>query len=209
MAEFGEMIQALNLGDLVSAPIEACVAGAEEANNATLEYVHSLTLDNEHRGLNSKMNFSFRDAATGATKKLSLPLFSLLPESVCADSSLFSHFDVLSVQFTYQDVGSSVPRTITVPLLALVPVPYLKIEEAILRFSTTVSEVKSVVGTEKTSAEMKGSFAAAKDCTAVRESRYNVMPTIDFNITVSGGDVPGGISKMLDLLGGAVTVTDA
>jgi hypothetical protein len=107
--------------------------------------------------------------------------------------------------------------SLEVPLLTILPIPFLRIETMDINFKASISQstqtsdkTQNVVeagATLKASAsywfvkaEMNASVSSKKDTTSSRDSRYAVEYTMDINVHAVQDDVPGGLAKVLNLL---------
>jgi len=106
---------------------------------------------------------------------------------------------------------------ITVPLLTIVPIPFIRIDEMSIDFkanvtSCTQSEDKksqSLSSTAKVSgsarylffsANLEASISSKKDSESTKNSRYSVETTIDIHVHAVQDELPAGLSKMLNIL---------
>jgi len=104
-----------------------------------------------------------------------------------------------------------------VPLLTIVPIPFLRIENMDIHFKASISQStenkeEDSSSVEKTAnvsgsasywffkAKMSASVSSKKDSSSTRESRYAVEYTMDINVHAVQDDVPGGLAKVLNLL---------
>ncbi len=123
------------------------------------------------------------------------------------------------VNFEYRKDGRH--AVLSVPLLTIVPIPFLAIRDIDIAFkanisasssvSTTVSKSTAVDASAKISAgvnlglfkgsmEMSASVSSKKDSTATRDSKYSVEYTMDVAVKAGQDDMPAGMSKVLQLL---------
>ena len=131
------------------------------------------------------------------------------------------------VNFTYQSNG--VRKILTVPILTLVPIPYIAIKSINIAFkanisasssvSTTTSESLSTefgmkskakfgFGIASASVEMNASISSKKDSTATRDSKYSVEYTMDVGVTAGQEDMPAGMLKVLEILNNSLEVVN-
>lgn len=95
----------------------------------------------------------------------------------------------ISVTFHFFMEGSL--KKMTIPLLALIPVPYLQINNVSLAFKSDVaatSEGKLVGKISNTTA-------------ANSSSKFNFQSNIKVNVKASSGNMPAGLSKVLEICG--------
>lgn len=110
------------------------------------------------------------------------------------DSSL----EPVTVSF-YFESGGQVHR-IVMPLLLIVPVPYLQIDRVDLTFQATVTESRMNHDTRKLS--LKAKYSAPGDSAEVSnetKAEYMNKRCIDINLSVTSADTPMGISKLLEI----------
>lgn len=118
---------------------------------------------------------------------------------------------------------------ISVPLLTIVPIPYIAIHNIDIDFKLAVSGVEqdstesgfTVEGqqtrssetkkgggwlTKKKVSKMTTSISTKRDSKSTSDSRYSVEATIDVSVHAGQESMPAGMSKILELLGGALDV---
>jgi len=122
------------------------------------------------------------------------------------------------VEFEYDsDEGT---KTLKVPLLALVPIPYIKIDDMTIQFKANISagtaaeeetkteeEKKASLsasanarwGVAKLSANFNASYSAKKDSSASASSKYAVEYTMDVYVHASQDDIPKGMLTVLQI----------
>jgi hypothetical protein len=113
--------------------------------------------------------------------------------------------------------GETPMMKLQVPLLSIVPIPFLRIENLDIHFKASLSqsmetkesetssterkgEVKASGGWFTCKAEMSASISSKKDSSATRDSRYSVEYTMDINVHAVQDDIPAGLAKVLGLL---------
>lgn len=110
------------------------------------------------------------------------------------DSSL----EPVTVSFYFESAGQV--HRIVMPLLLIVPVPYLQIDRVDLTFQTTVTESRMNHDTRKLS--LKAKYSAPGDSAEVSKetkAEYMNKRCIDINLSVTSADMPMGISKLLEI----------
>lgn len=123
--------------------------------------------------------------------------------------------NVANVIFKYGE-GSSV-QTLQVPLLTIVPIPFIRIDDMSINFKASMSQTNSTEEKESSSttkkadlkvgasywfvkAEMSASISSKKDSSSTQNSKYSVEYTIDVNVHAVQDDMPAGMSKILNIL---------
>ena len=110
------------------------------------------------------------------------------------DSSL----EPVTVSFYVESAGQV--HRIVMPLLLIVPVPYLQIDRVDLTFQATVTESRMNHDTRKLS--LKAKYSAPGDSAEVSKetkAEYMNKRCIDINLSVTSADMPMGISKLLEI----------
>ena len=136
--------------------------------------------------------------------------------------------DVRSVTFDYKfrDTadGTEKTATLTVPLLTIVPIPYLRIDDMTIDFTSKITE--EMIRTKKrdtsvdASAELsinyksflspvkvgfKASVSVKHSSSTATSNRYKTEHTININVRAVQDDIPGGMSRVLDLLESSIS----
>lgn len=135
--------------------------------------------------------------------------------------------EAVNVSFQFMQNGRMVQ--LNVPLLTIVPIPYIAIHDIDINFkanisasSSSVSEQSSSsaldVGAEVTAglkvgpfhmdAKMNANYSSKKDSKATQESKYSVEYTMDVAVKAGQDSMPAGLAKVLELLGSALDVSD-
>lgn len=110
------------------------------------------------------------------------------------DSSL----EPVTVSLYFESAGQV--HRIVMPLLLIVPVPYLQIDRIDLTFQATVTESRMNHDTRKLS--LKAKYSAPGDSAEVSKetkAEYMNKRCIDINLSVTSADMPMGISKLLEI----------
>ena len=118
---------------------------------------------------------------------------------------------------------------LNVPLLTIVPIPYIAINSVDINFkaninasSSSVSEnsshteyggevdakAKLNLGLFSLEANLKANYSTKKDSKATEESKYSVESTIDVAVKAGQESMPAGMARVLEMLNGAVDTVD-
>lgn len=129
-----------------------------------------------------------------------------------------------NVSFVYQKDGQQVK--LIVPILTIVPIPLIIIDEVNIEFKANISasasqttedssseevaaeasaEAKIGWGPFSLSARFQASYSSKKDSKATQDSRYSVEYTQDVRIHASQAGMPAGLSTVLNILSNAAT----
>ena len=107
--------------------------------------------------------------------------------------------------------------TIQVPLLTIVPVPFIRIDDMTIDFKANISSTRETEDKTKESrqggvkvqasaryliakASLEASFSSKKDSESTKNSRYSVETTMDVHVHAVQDALPGGLAKMLNIL---------
>lgn len=113
--------------------------------------------------------------------------------------------------------------SITVPLLTIMPLPFIRIESMTVNFKASISAVDTRTESDATSTnkELKGdatlgyawwkvnvggSISSKKDSTATNTSKYSVEHTMDISVHAAQEDMPAGLAKILSMLTDSIAV---
>lgn len=132
------------------------------------------------------------------------------------------------VAFSFNRGGRMVQ--LNVPLLTIVPIPYIAINTIDINFKASISaststtsetaehteaggeldaKAKLNLGLFSLQANLKANYSSKKDSKATAESKYSVESTIDVAVKAGQESMPAGMAKVLELLGTALDVVDA
>ena len=106
------------------------------------------------------------------------------------------NLEPVTVTFYFESAG--VVNILTIPLLCIVPVPYLQIEQVNLTFQATVTE--SSMSDDRL--QLKAKYSSPGDSgeeSDVSKAEYQNRRCIDVNLCVTAADMPMGISKILEI----------
>ncbi len=134
----------------------------------------------------------------------------------------------INVRFEYIQGGRAM--VLIVPLLTIVPIPYIAIDEIDINFKAKISassssssekssstsfdagvKTKASVRTffVKASAEMHANISSKKDSKATQESKYSVEYTMDVHVHAGQDGMPAGMAKVLEILSSSVDTVNA
>lgn len=134
-----------------------------------------------------------------------------------------------TVNVSFQFIKDGRMAQLNVPLLTIVPIPYIAIHTIDISFKANInaSSSSSSVSSESTSvdagvagstsvnagifkinADFHANYSSKKDSTATQESKYSVEYTMDVNVKAGQDSMPAGLAKVLELLGNSLDVCD-
>lgn len=118
---------------------------------------------------------------------------------------------------------------LNVPLLTIVPIPYIAVEDIDLNFKASISASSSSVSETSSSesldaggdvtaglkigpfhldAKPNANYSSKKDSKATEDSKYGVECTMDAAVKAGQDSMPAGLDKVLELLGSSLNVLD-
>lgn len=130
----------------------------------------------------------------------------------------------INVVFQYQK-GNEMANLV-VPLLTIVPIPYIAIDTIDINFKANISASSSSVqedtsstefggeasahmefgwGMFKVSADFKANYSSKKDSKATQESKYSVEYTMDVSVHAGQDSMPAGLAAVLGILQQSIT----
>lgn len=134
-----------------------------------------------------------------------------------------------TVNVSFQFIKDGRMAQLNVPLLTIVPIPYIAIQSIDIAFkaninassssSTVENESTSIdaglagstslnLGLFKVNADFHANYSSKKDSTATQESKYSVEYTMDVAVKAGQDSMPAGLAKVLELLGNSLDVSD-
>lgn len=134
-----------------------------------------------------------------------------------------------AVNVSFQFVQNGRVVQLNVPLLTIVPIPYIAIHDIDINFKANISASSSSVSEQSSSsaldvgaeasigakwgpfhmdAKMNASYSSKKDSKATQESKYSVEYTMDVAVKAGQDSMLAGLAKVLELLGNTLDVSD-
>ena len=123
--------------------------------------------------------------------------------------------EVTNISFTVKKGKNE--TEIKVPLLTVVPIPFLRIDDMTINFKANITQseessdksssqqnwggsVSASAGWLWGKAKMSASYSSKKDSSSTRDSKYSVEHTVDVTVHAVQDDIPGGLARILNLL---------
>lgn len=130
--------------------------------------------------------------------------------------------EAIYVYFNFVQNGRKV--TISVPLLTILPIPYIAINSIDINFKATVNGLESISDSSEYSSEykrdyskntkkgwirkrttsLKTSYSSKHDSKSTRDSSFSIEATIDVAVHAGQESMPAGMAKILEMLGAAM-----
>ncbi|HRI63737.1 MAG TPA: DUF2589 domain-containing protein [Polyangium sp.] len=130
----------------------------------------------------------------------------------------------VNVTFMYQRGGETV--NLVVPLLTIVPIPYIAVDKITIDFMANISASASSVSEQTTAETTEGggggtakvgwgpfsanvdfhaNYSSKKDSKSSQDSRYSVEYTMNVHVAASQSSMPAGLGAVLNILQGSIT----
>lgn len=184
---------------LIGAPMKAAIEAQALAAQSTVEFIQKVGFKQTNAGAPDMLFTSpDQDADAGEVRNITLS-YEKLDEN-----------------------GAAETFSLTVPLLSIVPIPYLRIDEMTLDFKAKLTD--SIVRNTNTSFSLDtsvgGSYssfwspvkldfrvnAAFKTSTSTKSGQTREY-SMEIHVRAVQDDMPGGLSRILDMLESAITET--
>lgn len=128
-----------------------------------------------------------------------------------------------TVNVSFQFIKDGRMAQITVPLLTIVPIPYIAINSIDINFKANISASAASTETENSSSSvdtsvsasarcfwargsMNASYSSKKDSSATRDSKYSVEYTMDVAVHAGQDSMPARMAKVLEMLNNSISV---
>jgi hypothetical protein len=165
------------LQNLITAPLQAIMDAQITTTETTLDYIYALS----EAGTRKQANEMSKDKKAIKLKNVEFQLNRMEPNK--------------------EGEIAPKPYALQIPLITMIPIPYLSIKDAELRFNFKVVDVtKNTDDTEKTDVQNKGLIernVIQTRYTSGKESSKEATSDISIKITVSQGEIPMGLAKFL------------
>jgi hypothetical protein len=209
-SEAVQLMGQIPFGAILGAPLVAAVGAQAAAAQACVDFITKVGLDG-NTVRTARFDFvrsvPTDDAEASARKALGFP------DGALSDDQQKQLADKIAAIGPMADTRVSV----TVPLLSLMPIPFIRIDNLTIAMKTSITATTESSGTNTTSNALEGkadgsvgwgplkvgfsgSVSSKKDSTATSTSKYSVEQTIDVNIHATQDDVPAGLAKVLNIL---------
>ncbi len=141
------------------------------------------------------------------------------------DSATFGAVRQVNFTYTSRDSTTGTDRTVTlnVPLLTIVPIPYLRIDDMTIDFTSKITEEMLRTTKRDTSVEadaelsikyssflspvkvgFKASVSTKHSSSVATSNRYKTEHTININVRAIQDDIPRGMDRVLEILETAI-----
>jgi hypothetical protein len=210
MAYVTRALTQLPFGNIIGGPMRAAIEAQALAARSTIEFIQ--TVGFEHQSDDAL--FPPIDQTTGKIAEGDL-------------DSKFGKIRTVTFEYMQQNVnGTEVVASLTVPLLTIVPIPFLRIEDMTIGFMAKMTEEykhkNSTNDSLDVAVDSKFEFksmwspvtvnfnvAVSSKHTATSEnsSRFSTEATMSVNVHAVQDSMPGGLAKVLQILENAIKST--
>jgi hypothetical protein len=179
----------------------------------------------EAQALAARSTIEFIQAVGFRRQDTDAQLFPTLPTNNTLNDAAFDA--VRSITFTYQQQntnGANQTVSLTVPILTIVPIPFLRISDMTIDFVAKLTEEVKNSNTDTiqtdieattnvgykafwspVTANFHGSVSSKHSSTAQQSNRFSTEATMNVKVHAVQDDLPAGLSKMLSLLEQSIT----
>lgn len=146
-------------------------------------------------------------------------------QSIGLEEDENGHKQAVYVYFSFIQGGRK--AVMSIPLLTIVPIPYIAINTIDINFKATITGVESSSFTQEMSKQvdttskgvrlniwrakatnLKTSVSSKKDSKSTRDSSFSIESTLDVAVHASQDSMPAGMAKVLEMLGSAMDLLD-
>lgn len=192
MANIPAELRALPLGHLIGSPLKAAIESQALAAMTTVKFIREVGL---------------KESAGGAGTEAGGPT-----EAVTVD---FKYTRYIETRDQAAGTTTITPQavTLTVPILSIVPIPYIRISDMTIDFEFQIKDTETTNTSSEMTANVKAkasywffSVEVNASYTNKSETKRSTDRSTTFRIHVNAvqDEVPGGLGKVLDLLQAAI-----
>ncbi|MFN0200534.1 MAG: DUF2589 domain-containing protein [Bacteroidia bacterium] len=198
----------LPFANIIGGPLKAAIEAQALAARSTLEFIQLMGFNE------TNLNVLTPTPSTGTTNAASV-----------------SMGEIRTITFTYvahddEETTGTRNVSLTVPILTILPIPYLRIDEMTIDFMVKITEETKKDFTANNTVDFsysggagignmpawvmpvnvgfKGSLSAKHSSTSSRSSRYQTEATMNVHVRAVQDDMPAGLAKVLGILENAV-----
>jgi len=185
-----QVLTSLPFSHLIGSPLTAAIEAQSLAAKATVDFINAV---------------GFKQLSTED------PMFGTGKNSDVGE--------VRNIVFKYSSTnpdGSAKEATLTVPILSILPIPYIRIESMNIDFTANISETIEYATSKQTDLKgeaeigakflfwspikvgLKGSISSSK--TSTSSSKYKTEYTMGIHVSAVQDAMPSGLSKILNIL---------
>jgi hypothetical protein len=196
MSRAVEELRQIPFAQLIGGPMKAAIEAQALAAQSTIEFIHKV---------------GFKQPITGGT--------DLVFEATTADADAG---ELRNVTFSYSkkdENGNDANFSLTVPMLAITPIPYIRIDEMTIDFKAKLTDMvqRNTSSSFQLDATVSGSYSAfwspvkaefrvssSYKTTSSTQASSKREYSLDIHVRATQDEMPGGLSKLLDILEDAI-----
>jgi Protein of unknown function (DUF2589) len=195
----------LPFGNIIGGPMKAAIEAQALAARSTIEFIQTVGFEQQ----NDDALFPSIDAASG---------------KVSDTNSSFGKVRTVTFEYQQQNVnGTETKATLTVPLLTIVPIPFLRIDEMTIDFMAKMTEEYKHKNSTNTnldiavnsnfqykafwspvSANFNVAVSSKHSASSENSSRFSTEATMSVHVRAVQDSMPGGMAKILQILENAI-----
>ena len=191
MSYVNETLKALPFEHLIGSPLKAAIEAQSLAAKATIDFIQ-------------QVGFTAPEPYTDSEGKI---------------KKKADYGEVRNVVFKYtatNDDGTQRVAELTVPILTIIPIPYLRIDNMTIDFTANITETMTEKTKTQSNSNKSGGAGAvlpfwipakvgfkasvAKSSSSSSSSRYKTEYTMAIHLTAVQDDIPAGLGKVLNIL---------
>ena len=194
-------LASIPFGHLIGAPLNAAIEAQARAAMTTVDFIKAVGLDENEK-----------------VKYITFKMKQVVPEVPRVDEVIGTG-TAAKPQVPAEPAKPATTKdvSIEVPLLTIVPIPFIRIDDMNIAFKASLTEsgessneVKTGVAatvtgkgsynTFFTKYEMSATVSSKRDSTSTRSSKYSVEYNMDINVHAVQDDMPAGMAAILGAL---------
>ena len=206
-AQATALLSQIPFGAIIGAPLKAAVDAQAAAAVACYDFVRKIGFTEE--------TVTGADGKPLTTNRINEITFTFVRDAAVSAAAAGGG-----------DVATTRPvkLSITVPILTIMPLPFIRIESLTVEFKASLSAVDERSQTEKQGADVEGklegsvgfplwkvgvsgSISSKKDSSATNTSKYSVEHTMDVTMRAVQDDMPAGLAKLLSFMNDSITAS--
>jgi hypothetical protein len=212
------LLAQIPLGAIIGSPLTAAVEAQAAASRACYEFISNVGFEEtERRDANGAVVRENGNAVMERTKVREIT-FVFERQSPAPAALPSPPTDGTTPLVVTPAPGPSVERfSVTVPLLTIMPLPFIRIDNMTINFKASIAAVDTQTKTDTSSTagqitgdgtlgfgwwklNVGGSLSSKKDSTGTSSSKYSVEHTMDITVQASQDHMPAGLAEMLSIL---------
>lgn len=225
------LLSQIPFGAIIGGPLKAAVDAQATAAVACYDFVSRIGFTEEYRKdpqgrlVNAQGSpLPPNEKAIVESRKCNDIVFTFEREVPQAAAAAVAAGGTLPAQASQVAPPQKVSMKLTVPILTIMPIPFIRIESLTVNFKASISAVdtqstetkestdkegklEASVGFALWKASISGGISSKKDSTATSSSKYSVEHTMDVSVHAVQDDMPAGLAKLLEFMTRSIVST--